>query len=79
MASVEQRIRDLVVQQLNVSAEQVTRDASFINDLGADSMDLVELIMNFEEAFEVDISDVEAEQMGSLSDLLKYLETQGNS
>mgnify|MGYP006098809363 CR=1 FL=1 len=79
MASVEQRIRDLVVQQLNVSAEQVTRDASFINDLGADSMDSVELIMNFEEAFEVDISDVEAEQMGSLSDLLKYLETQGNS
>ena len=79
MASVEQRIRDLVVQQLNVSAEQVTRDASFINDLGADSMDSVELIMNFEEAFEVDISDVESEQMGSLSDLLKYLETQGNS
>ena len=79
MASVEQRIRDLVVQQLNVSAEQVTRYASFIGDLGADSMDSVELIMNFEEAFEVDISDAEAEQMGSVSDLLKYLETQGNS
>ena len=67
-------MKDLVVEQLGVSADQVTPQASFIDDLGADSLDTVELVMAFEEEFGIDIPDEDAEKMVSVSDAIKYLE-----
>ena len=74
MASIEERVRDLIVEQLGVNAEQVTPEASFIDDLGADSLDTVELVMAFEEEFGIDIPDEDAEKMVSVGDAIKYLE-----
>ena len=74
MASIEERVRDLIVEQLGVNAEQVTPQASFIDDLGADSLDTVELVMAFEEEFGIDIPDEDAEKMSSVGDAIKYLE-----
>ena len=73
MASIEDRVRDLIVEQLGVNAEQVTTDASFVDDLGADSLDTVELVMAFEEEFGIDIPDEDAEKMGSVKDAIAYL------
>ena len=66
MASIEERVRDLVVEQLGVSEDQVNPQASFIDDLGADSLDTVELVMAFEEEFGIDIPDEDAEKMSSV-------------
>ena len=74
MASIEDRVADLIVEQLGVSREQVTSQASFIDDLGADSLDTVELVMAFEEEFGIDIPDEDAEKMETVSDATKYLE-----
>ncbi|MBI2502219.1 MAG: acyl carrier protein [Candidatus Latescibacteria bacterium] len=74
MASIEQRVKELVVEQLGVSQEQVTPQASFVDDLGADSLDTVELVMAFEEEFGLDIPDEDAEKMATVSDAIKYLE-----
>lgn len=74
MASIEERVRDLIVEQLGVNAEQVTSEASFIDDLGADSLDTVELVMAFEEEFGIDIPDEDAEKMASVKDAISYLE-----
>jgi len=74
MASIDQRVRDLIVEQLGVSQEQVTDNASFIDDLGADSLDTVELVMAFEEEFGIDIPDEDAEKMTNVTDAVKYLE-----
>ena len=74
MASFEDRVRDLIVEQLGVNAEQVTTDASFVDDLGADSLDTVELVMAFEEEFGIDIPDEDAEKMGSVKDAIAYLD-----
>ena len=74
MASIEERVRDLIVEQLGVNAEQVTNKASFVDDLGADSLDTVELVMAFEEEFGIDIPDEDAEKMVSVTDAIKYLE-----
>lgn len=74
MASIEERVRDLVVEQLGVSEDQVSTDASFVDDLGADSLDTVELVMAFEEEFGLDIPDDDAEKMSTVSDAIKYLE-----
>ncbi len=74
MASIEERVRDLIVEQLGVNAEQVTTDASFVDDLGADSLDTVELVMAFEEEFGIDIPDEDAEKMGSVKDAISYLD-----
>lgn len=74
MASIEDRVRDLIVEQLGVNADQVKPEASFIDDLGADSLDTVELVMAFEEEFGIDIPDEDAEKMASVSDAIKYLE-----
>ena len=79
MASTEDRVRDLVVEQLGVSQDQVTLEASFIDDLGADSLDTVELVMAFEEEFGIDIPDEDAEKMASVSDAIKYLDENSNS
>jgi acyl carrier protein len=74
MASIEERVRDLIVEQLGVNVEQVTTDASFVDDLGADSLDTVELVMAFEEEFSIDIPDEDAEKMGSVKDAISYLD-----
>ncbi len=74
MATIEERVRDLIVEQLGVNSEQVTKEASFIDDLGADSLDTVELVMAFEEAFGIDIPDEDAEKIASVTDAIQYLE-----
>ena len=74
MSDINERVKDLVVEQLGVSADQVTPQASFIDDLGADSLDTVELVRAFEEEFGGDIPDAAAEKMVSVSDAIKYLE-----
>ena len=74
MSEIKTRVRDLIVEQLGVNVEQVTPEASFIDDLGADSLDTVELVMAFEEEFGIDIPDEDAEKMASVNDAMKYLE-----
>ena len=74
MANIDERVKDLVVEQLGVSQDQVTPQASFIDDLGADSLDTVELVMAFEEEFGIDITDEDAEKMATVNDAIKYLE-----
>ena len=74
MAAIEERVRDLIVEQLGVNAEQVTPGASFVDDLGADSLDTVELVMAFEEEFGIDIPDEDAEKMLTVADSTKYLD-----
>ncbi|HEV7921053.1 MAG TPA: acyl carrier protein [Thermoanaerobaculia bacterium] len=71
--SVEERVKSIIVEQLGVDAEEVSADASFVEDLGADSLDTVELIMAFEEEFGVEISDQDAEQIRKVSDAVKYI------
>ena len=70
---LEERMREVVVDRLKVGPERVTRDASFINDLGADSLDLVELIMAFEEEFGVTIPEGDAEKLTTFGKVLDYL------
>ena len=72
--SVEDRVKNIIVEQLGVDAEEVTPDASFIEDLGADSLDTVELIMAFEEEFGVEISDDEAEKIRKVRDAVDYID-----
>ena len=79
MASIEDRVRDLVVDQLGVSEDQANPQASFIDDLGADSLDTVELVMAFEEEFGIDIPDDDAEKMSSVGDAIRYLEENSKS
>lgn len=74
MADVSDRVKEIVADQLGVSAEQVTPDARFIEDLGADSLDTVELVMALEEAFQADIPDEEAEQLLTVGDAIKYIQ-----
>lgn len=74
MSSIDERVSDLVVEQLGVSQDQVTPEASFIDDLGADSLDTVELVMAFEEEFGIDIPDEDAEKIVTVSDAVKYLD-----
>jgi acyl carrier protein len=72
--SVEDRVKSIIVEQLGVDAEEVSPDASFVEDLGADSLDTVELIMAFEEEFGVEISDDEAEKIRKVRDAVDYIE-----
>ena len=73
MSSVEDRVRKIVVEQLGVSEEQVTTSASFVDDLGADSLDTVELVMALEEEFECEIPDEEAEKITTMQLALDYI------
>ena len=72
---LEDRVREIIVDQLGVNAEQVTPEASFIDDLGADSLDQVELVMAFEEEFGSDIPDEDAEKLTTVGDAIKYIES----
>jgi acyl carrier protein len=72
--STEQRIKEIIVEQLGVNADQVTSEAKFIEDLGADSLDTVELIMALEEEFGIEVPDEEAEKLQSVGDVIKYIE-----
>jgi acyl carrier protein len=72
--SVEERVKSIIVEQLGVDAEEVTAEASFVEDLGADSLDTVELIMAFEEEFGVEISDEDAEKIRRVKDAVEYID-----
>jgi acyl carrier protein len=72
--SIEEKVKDIIVEQLGVNAEQVTPTASFIEDLGADSLDTVELVMAFEEEFGVEVPDEDAEKLQNVGDVIKYIE-----
>ena len=69
--SIEDKVKDIIVEQLGVNAEQVTPAASFIEDLGADSLDTVELVMAFEEEFSVEVPDEDAEKLQTVGDVIK--------
>ena len=73
MADVETRIKEIIVEQLGVDAKEVTNQASFINDLGADSLDTVELVMAFEEEFNTEIPDDEAEKIQTVNQAIDYI------
>jgi acyl carrier protein len=67
------KVKDIVVDQLGVSADEVKMEASFVNDLGADSLDVVELIMALEEEFNIEIPDEDAEKIGTVGDAVEYI------
>jgi acyl carrier protein len=73
MASVEERVKQIIVEQLGVDEGEVTPNASFVDDLGADSLDTVELVMAFEEAFEIEIPDEDAEKIRTVKDAGDYI------
>lgn len=73
MADVESKVKDIIMNKLGVEASQVTLEASFTNDLGADSLDTVELVMEFEKAFNTQIPDEDAEKIATVGDAVKYL------
>lgn len=75
--SIEDRVKDIIVDQLGVNADQVTPEAKFVEDLGADSLDTVELVMAFEEEFDVEVPDEEAEKLQSVQDVISYISSQG--
>ena len=72
--ALEEKVKEIIVEQLGVNAEQVTTEASFIEDLGADSLDLVELVMRFEEEFDIEIPDEDAEKIQGVRDAYAYVE-----
>ena len=75
--SLEAKVKDIIVEQLGVNADQVNTDASFIEDLGADSLDTVELVMAFEEEFGAEIPDEDAEKLTTVGAVVKYLTEKG--
>ena len=72
--SIETQVKDIIVEQLGVDPEKVTTDAKFIEDLGADSLDTVELVMTFEEKFSVEVPDEDAEKLKSVADVVAYIQ-----
>ncbi|MDH4032052.1 MAG: acyl carrier protein [Chromatiales bacterium] len=73
MSSIEEQVKNIVAEQLGVKEEEVTADASFVDDLGADSLDTVELVMALEEAFECEIPDEEAEKITTVQQAIDYV------
>ena len=73
--NVEEKVRGIIVEQLGVDAEEVVATASFVDDLGADSLDTVELVMALEEEFHLEISDEDAEKIHSVGDAVKYIQS----
>ena len=74
MSEIEAKVKEIIVDKLGVDEADVTPEASFTNDLGADSLDTVELIMEFEKAFEITIPDDKAEKIATVGDAIKYIE-----
>jgi acyl carrier protein len=72
--SVEEKVKSIIVEQLGVDAAEVTPEASFVDDLGADSLDTVELVMAFEEAFNIEIPDEDAEKIQKVKDAIDYID-----
>jgi acyl carrier protein len=73
MKQLEEKVKDIIVEELGVEREKLTPDASFMEDLGADSLDTVELVMAFEKEFDIDIPDEEAEKLRTVGQAMKYL------
>lgn len=71
---VQQKVKEIIMDKLGVEESQITPEASFINDLGADSLDIVELVMAFEQAFNIQIPDEDAEKIQTVGDVYKYLD-----
>ena len=76
--SVEELVKEIIVEQLSVSAEEVVPEASFVDDLGADSLDTIELVMAFEEAFGIEIPDEDAEKIRTVKNAIEYIEAHVN-
>ena len=74
MSSIRDRVTDIVCEQMGANREKVTEETSFINDLGADSLDTVELVMEFEDEFDLNIPDEDAEKIQTVGDAIKYIE-----
>jgi len=77
--AVEEKVKSIIAEQLGVKAEEVTPGASFIDDLGADSLDTVELVMALEEEFGIEIPDEDAEKMSTVGDAIKYIEDKASN
>jgi len=73
MQQLEEKVKDIIAEELGVEREKLTSEASFMEDLGADSLDTVELVMAFEKEFDIDIPDEEAEKLRTVGDALQYL------
>jgi acyl carrier protein len=73
MADVEAKVKEIIINKLGVEDSQITPEASFTNDLGADSLDTVELVMEFEKAFNLQIPDEDAEKIGTVGDAVRYI------
>ena len=73
--SVAEKVKSIIVEQLGVEADEVTAEASFTDDLGADSLDIVELVMAFEEEFDIEIPDEDAEKIGKVQEAVSYIES----
>jgi acyl carrier protein len=76
--TVEEKVKNIIVEQLGVDNETVTPEASFIDDLGADSLDIVELVMTMEEEFDLEIPDEDAEKIKTVNDVVSYIKTKVN-
>jgi len=73
MAAVDEKVKQIIVEQLGVEESEVTPNASFVDDLGADSLDVVEMVMAFEEAFDIEIPDEDAEKIRTVQDAVDYI------
>lgn len=76
--SIEEKVKNIIVEQLGVDSESVTAEASFIDDLGADSLDIVELVMTMEEEFDLEIPDDDAEKIKTVNDVINYIKAKVN-
>jgi acyl carrier protein len=77
--NIEDRVKNIIVEQLNVDAESVTAEASFVEDLGADSLDIVELVMTMEEEFDLEIPDEDAEKIKCVKDVVSYVKAKAGN
>lgn len=78
-SSIEEKVKEIIIEQLGVDASEVTRDASFVNDLGADSLDTVELVMALEEEFDLEIPDEDAEKLDSVGKAIDFINSKAQA